>query len=85
MPDLVLDERKQRSLRALLAEEPVSGRPVPSRQFLENLAVLVPCDAVGACLALNEGPVIEMPGPPGRLLGRVRRSSTRAPGRSTSA
>ena len=59
MPDLVLDERKQRSLRALLAEEPVSGRPVPSRQFLETLAVLVPCDAVGACLALNEGPVIE--------------------------
>lgn len=58
MPDLVLDEREQQSLRALIAEEPVHGRQVLSREFLENLATLIPCDALGACVALDAGPAI---------------------------
>lgn len=55
MPDLVLDEREQQSLRALIAEEPVRGRPVLSREFLETLANLIPCDALVAWVALNDG------------------------------
>lgn len=66
MPDLVLSEREQRVLRALLAADPVPGYPVPSRDFLESVARLVPCDAMGAVVALNTGPVTEFSGvPPG--------------------
>ena len=59
MPDLVLDERAQSALRALLTEAPIPGHPVPSQEFLENVATLIPCDAIGACLAHNEGRVLE--------------------------
>ena len=59
MSELVLDEEQQRAMRALLTEEPVPGSPVPSREFLENVASLIPCDAIGACLAHNEGWILE--------------------------
>jgi DNA-binding CsgD family transcriptional regulator len=60
MPDLVLDEREQRALRALMATEPTLGQPVPSREFLGNVARLVPCEALGACLARNDGPILDI-------------------------
>ena len=59
MPELMLGDHEQVALRALLAAEPVPGNPVPPRDFLENVARLVPCDVVGACLALNVGPMID--------------------------
>jgi DNA-binding CsgD family transcriptional regulator len=62
--DLVLRERDQRAMRSLLAAEPVPGSPIPSRDFLENLATLIPCDTLGVAVALNSGPVthfVEIP------------------------
>ncbi len=48
MPRLVLDDREQRALRGLMAAEPCPGSPLPSREVLELLDVMVPCDSVGA-------------------------------------
>jgi len=64
VPELVLRDREQRALRSLLAAEPVPGSPIPSRDFLENLATLIPCDTLGVAVALNSGPVthfVEIP------------------------
>ncbi|MEO5852037.1 MAG: helix-turn-helix transcriptional regulator [Nocardioides sp.] len=55
MPELVLSEVEQKALRALLATSPVHGQPLPDREFLDNVARLVPCEAMGACLVLNTG------------------------------
>ena len=65
MAALVLSDREQKAMRALLAVEPVAGSPIPPRDFLENLAVLVPSDAVGAALAQNSGTVTDFREAPG--------------------
>lgn len=59
MPDLNLSEREQKLLRALLANEPVPGTPIPTPDVLQRIAQLVPADGMGACLAANSGPVLE--------------------------
>lgn len=46
MPDLVLTEIEQRALRHLLDASPCPGSPLPSRQVLEWLSVLIPSDGV---------------------------------------
>lgn len=60
MPDLNLSEREQKLLRALLANEPVPGTPIPTVDVLQRIAQLVPADAMGACLAANSGPMLEV-------------------------
>jgi len=59
MPDLNLSEREQKLLRALLANEPVPGTPIPTIDFLQRIGELVPADSMGACLAANSGPMLE--------------------------
>ncbi|MDR7253404.1 DNA-binding CsgD family transcriptional regulator [Nocardioides sp. BE266] len=46
MPDLVLSEIEQQALRHLLDTSPCPGSPLPSRQVLEWLSVLIPSDGV---------------------------------------
>ncbi|MGI8645742.1 MAG: response regulator transcription factor [Nocardioides sp.] len=58
MPELVLSDVEQKALRALMSAEPLPGQPIPSVEFLENVERLVPCEAMGACLALNDGPMV---------------------------
>ena len=48
MAQLTLSETEQSVLRALLAVEPVPGRPVPETRTYELLNKLVPCDVLGA-------------------------------------
>ncbi len=72
MTALVLTDREQKAMRALLAVEPVAGSPIPPRDFLENLAVLVPSDAVGAALANNRGGVTDFREAPGGYHERFR-------------
>jgi len=42
-----------------MAATPVPGQSLPDREFLDNVARLVPCEALGACTALNSGPVLD--------------------------
>jgi DNA-binding CsgD family transcriptional regulator len=70
--DLTLSAREQTAMRALLAAEPVAGAPVPGRVFLENLAVLVPGDALGAVVARNDGEITDFREAPGGYYGRFR-------------
>ena len=72
MTDLVLSAREQQAMRALLAAEPVAGAPVPGRAFLENLAVLVPGDALGAVVARNDGVITDFREAPGGYYERFR-------------
>jgi DNA-binding CsgD family transcriptional regulator len=46
--DIVLSPREQRALRALLSAEPSPGGPLPTRQVLEQIDVLVPSDSIEA-------------------------------------
>jgi DNA-binding CsgD family transcriptional regulator len=48
MPEVRFSEHDQRVLRALLAAEPVPGRPLPHPDVLANILELVPCDSLGA-------------------------------------
>ncbi len=59
MPDIVLHPGEQTALRALMAAEPVPGDPFPLRRVLEDLARLIPCDALGVALADSTGLVID--------------------------
>ncbi len=48
MAQVTLSEPDQNALRALLAVEPVPGRPVPEARTYELINKLVPCDVLGA-------------------------------------
>jgi DNA-binding CsgD family transcriptional regulator len=48
MAQVTLSEPDQNTLRALLAVEPVPGRPVPEARTYELINQLVPCDFLGA-------------------------------------
>ena len=48
MAKVTLPEADQNALRALLAVEPVPGRPVPEARTYELINKLVPCDVLGA-------------------------------------
>jgi DNA-binding CsgD family transcriptional regulator len=50
MARMTLEEPGQNALRALLAVEPVPGRPVPEARTYELLDKLVACDLIGAGL-----------------------------------
>lgn len=53
MPDLVLDDAKQRALRDLLGTEPCPGSPLPDAHVLERIATLIPAD--GVCAVFQDG------------------------------
>lgn len=58
MADLLLRERGQAVVRALLASEPVPGVGLPGECVLPHLARLVDCDALGIALLDSAGGVI---------------------------
>ncbi len=60
MPDLVLSEREQSVLRRLLATDPVPGTAIPPTYVFELVDQLVPCDGMGAVLADNAGPTLDL-------------------------
>jgi len=64
MPDVVLTERDQHLLRALMEYEPVPGSPIPERRVLELIGELVPSDEVLAVLRENGGPLLSFAGVP---------------------
>jgi DNA-binding CsgD family transcriptional regulator len=53
MPRLDLTDREQWALRDLLAAEPCPGSPLPTREVLELLTVLIPADEV--CAVYQDG------------------------------
>ncbi len=55
MPDLGLTDAEQTALRSLLAAEPVPGDLLPEPAVLQQLARLIPCEAVGVAVADPEG------------------------------
>jgi DNA-binding CsgD family transcriptional regulator len=59
MPDVLLSDTDQAALRAIVAEEPVPGSTLPTRAMLEQLARLIPCDAIGVVLRDPSGFVVD--------------------------
>ena len=58
MPDLLLTATDQSALRALVAAGPVAGMP-PAQNVLENVAILIPCDALTVGVADASGFVVD--------------------------
>jgi DNA-binding CsgD family transcriptional regulator len=58
MVDLLLREREQAAVRALLASECVPGVGLPGDRVLPHLAQLVDCDALGIALLDGTGAVV---------------------------
>ena len=73
MQDLDFSARELNVLRALMAEEPVPGRPLPNGDVLHQLNALVPCDLVGSAYVDMTGLVTakEWLTPTGRRRGTV--------------
>ena len=85
MAQVTLSEPDQNALRALLAVEPVPGRPVPEARTYELLNKLVPCDFLGAGRTdLHGHHVSQHRGGPGSQEPRRRGGDRRraVPGRS---
>jgi DNA-binding CsgD family transcriptional regulator len=59
MPDLHLTDSEQAALHALLAAEPVAGM-LPSYEVLENVAALIPCDAIAVEIADPSGCLVQL-------------------------
>jgi DNA-binding CsgD family transcriptional regulator len=55
MAELTLSDTQQFALRALLGAEPIEGEPLPKTTVLDQIARLIPCDAIGAALGGNDG------------------------------
>jgi DNA-binding CsgD family transcriptional regulator len=58
MPDLLLTDAEQAALRALVAADAVPGM-LPSQEVLENVAVLIPCDAIAIGIADPSGFLVD--------------------------
>ena len=58
MPDLLLTDSEQAALRALVAAAPVPGM-LPSQEVLENVTVLIPCDAIAVRIADPSGRLVD--------------------------
>ncbi|RYP85391.1 LuxR family transcriptional regulator [Nocardioides guangzhouensis] len=59
MPDVLLSDTDQAALRALVAAEPVPGTPLPASSMLDQLARLIPCDAIGMVVRDASGSVVD--------------------------
>jgi DNA-binding CsgD family transcriptional regulator len=55
MAELRLTDTQQFALRALLGAEPIEGEALPTATVLDQLARLIPCDAIGAAVGGNDG------------------------------
>ena len=55
MADVLLREREQSAVRALVASEPMPGGGLPGDDVLQHVARLIACDAIG--IAVLDGPV----------------------------
>ena len=58
MVDLLLHEREQAAVRAIIASEPVPGSPLPDERALRHLARLIDCDALGVARLDDAGSAI---------------------------
>ena len=58
MPDVLLTATDQSALRALVAAGPVAGMP-PAQKVLENVAILIPCDALTVGIADASGCLLD--------------------------
>lgn len=50
MTDLLLDEREQSAVRAILASESIPGAALPGEGVLQHVARLIGCDAIGVAM-----------------------------------
>ena len=77
MPDVLLTATDQTALRALVAAGPVVGMP-PAQKVLQNLATLIPCDALTVGIADASGCLVDwvclLGGTHDRGLGEYERS-----------
>jgi DNA-binding CsgD family transcriptional regulator len=55
MADVVLHDREQGAVRAIIATEPVPGSRLPGELVLQHLPALIACDAIGIALLDNNG------------------------------
>lgn len=55
MATLTLTETQQFALRGLLGAEPIDGEPLPQTTVLDQIARLIPCDAIGAAVGGIDG------------------------------
>jgi DNA-binding CsgD family transcriptional regulator len=55
MAELTLTETQQFALRSLIGAEPIDGEPLPQITVLDQIARLIPCDAIGAGVGGNDG------------------------------
>jgi DNA-binding CsgD family transcriptional regulator len=64
MADLLLHEREQGAVRAIIATEPVPGSRLPGEVVLQHLPRLIACEAIGIALLDSKGSTVgETPGP----------------------
>jgi DNA-binding CsgD family transcriptional regulator len=64
MADLLLHEREQSAVRAIIATGPLTGSRLPGEAVLKHLPNLVACDAIGIALLDSKGSTVgETPGP----------------------
>jgi len=59
MTDLMLHPSEQAALRAVIASEPDRGTDLPGESVLDDVARLIPCDAVGIALLDAAGSTVE--------------------------
>ena len=57
MTDLLLRERDQAALRAVIASEPETGAALPGTGVLQSLSRLIDCDAIGIALVDGTGAI----------------------------
>jgi DNA-binding CsgD family transcriptional regulator len=65
--DLLLGEREQSAVRAVIASEPVRGGALPGARVLQDLARLIACDAMGIAVLDLAGRAVGDEGPPEAL------------------
>jgi DNA-binding CsgD family transcriptional regulator len=64
MTDLLLRERDQAALRAVIASEPETGAALPGEGVLRSLSRLIDCDAIGIALVDGTGAITADPAAP---------------------
>ncbi len=80
MVDLLLRERDQASIRAVIATEPVPAVPLSDERVLRDVARLIPCDAIGLAVLQVNVPAATGPGPPAGRAGEAVPADGGTPG-----
>ncbi len=58
MTDLLLGDREQAAVRAIIASEPLPGADLPGQSVLPHLARFIECDAIGVALIDGTGSTV---------------------------